>query len=170
MAHFALVWCTYVRNGGSMQTTVQLLDAVKAAKGISSDYALAPVLGMTRGAVSNYRQGTRVMDDVAAMKVADALGVDPAYVVACVHAERAVKEGDDARAAMWEIVAGKFQAAARRVAAFARAAAVLVMAVLLSLFVGGGPDGGAVASPLQPDNALPSLNRGAVVHYVKCDC
>lgn len=70
-------------------TTIEYLDAVKAAKGISSDYALAKLLGFPLSSVSSYRTGRRFFDDDAALTVAQALNINPLIVIAAVNAERA---------------------------------------------------------------------------------
>lgn len=125
-----------------MLTTNEFLDAVKAKHGIASDYKLGQFLELSENAVSHYRKGRSLFDTSVSLKVADALGIDRAFVVACVEHERAERAGKDQEAAMWEIVAGKFIAAAAR--KLNKAAAIFV-AVLLSMFLGGGPDGGAQA-------------------------
>lgn len=72
-----------------MRTTSDYLREAKKALGVSSDYALARELGLTRAAVSHYSCGRRVMDDDTALKVAEAIGVHPIEVLAAAHAERA---------------------------------------------------------------------------------
>ncbi len=58
------------------------IDRVKTAKGWESDYRASKELGLSRNAVSNYRVGHRsTLDDEVAMKVADALGVEPEFVL-----------------------------------------------------------------------------------------
>ncbi|KGI78247.1 helix-turn-helix domain-containing protein [Oleiagrimonas soli] len=47
------------QHGVFMSATNELLDKVKTALGVTSDAALARSLGMTAGAISNYRQHTR---------------------------------------------------------------------------------------------------------------
>lgn len=69
-------------------TTTEFLDLVKARHGLSSDYALADKLGLTRSMVSAYRNGKRMLGDESAMRVAELLELDPGFVLACVEAER----------------------------------------------------------------------------------
>jgi transcriptional regulator with XRE-family HTH domain len=71
-----------------MKTTVEFLDAVSAKLGGASDYAIAKELGVTRSAVSRYRNGHGGFDDETAMKVARVLDIDPGAVVTAAHAER----------------------------------------------------------------------------------
>lgn len=75
-----------------MQTTIEFLDACKAAQGLTSDYKLAKFLGVTQQSVNNYRQGKSFLCDETAIKVADCLGIYPALVLANIHAERAKGE------------------------------------------------------------------------------
>lgn len=70
------------------KTTVEFLDAVMKKHGITSDNKLSAFLGCTRSGISGYRYKKSYLDDEIALRVADALGLDPAYVVACCHAER----------------------------------------------------------------------------------
>ena len=69
--------------------TCDFLNAVKARHGIESDYQLAKKLGFTPQMVSRYRVGKDQLSDSAAIKVANLLEIDPAIVLASVHAERA---------------------------------------------------------------------------------
>lgn len=92
-----------------MRTTPEFLDAVKAAHNLPSDYALAIALGITRSSVSKLRNGKDCLGDETAEKVAELLGIEPAYVVACCHAERAKKPS---QRRLWETVAEKFAHAA----------------------------------------------------------
>jgi len=92
-----------------MQTTIELMDQAKAAAGIGSDYALAKLLGVSRAAVSQWRNGKGTMDDEAAAQVAALLQVEPGYVMACAQAERAKSEkarGRWARVAALLLAAG----------------------------------------------------------------
>ncbi|WP_290866713.1 hypothetical protein [Aquabacterium sp.] len=71
-----------------MLTTAKLLDAAKRAQGITSEYRLARVLGVTDSALWNYRHG-RTPDDERALKIAALAGLDARYVLVCLAAERA---------------------------------------------------------------------------------
>lgn len=68
------------------------LDLAKEKRGGISDYALAKELGITRAAVSDYRnRGTTLGDDVC-ISIAEILGIDPMQVIADQHGERAKSE------------------------------------------------------------------------------
>lgn len=71
-----------------MKTTLEFLEAIRAKLGGISDYAIAKELGVTRAAVSKYRNGLSGFDDETAVKVARVLDIDPAAVVTAAHAER----------------------------------------------------------------------------------
>jgi len=69
--------------------TLELLEAVKAKRGITSDYALAKVLGVTQQAVSSYRSGNSIINDDVCLSVASILDLQPIFVIAQANAERA---------------------------------------------------------------------------------
>ena len=102
-----------------MRTTIEFLDALKIKLGVSSDYALAAKLGITRAAVSGYRTGRDCFGDEMAVTVGELLGINPAFVMACAHAERAK--------------AGKVKN--YWIAAAERMAAAVFLAVCIGLFI-----------------------------------
>jgi len=69
--------------------TVDFLDAVKKRHGLTSDYQLAKLLRWNTQRISMYRHTPRELDDDACVQIAEALGVPPAYVMACIAAARA---------------------------------------------------------------------------------
>lgn len=87
----------------TVTSTTKWLDQAKEKLGLS-DYALAPLLGVTRSQMSRYRNGHDYLSDDAAIKLAELLGLDnPAPVIASAHAERS--KSDEVRA-FWERLAG----------------------------------------------------------------
>jgi transcriptional regulator with XRE-family HTH domain len=65
------------------------IDRVKASKGWESDYRVAKELGFSRNTIGNFRSGrSGTMDEETALKVAAALGIDPAAVIIDQVAER----------------------------------------------------------------------------------
>jgi hypothetical protein len=124
-----------------VKTTVQYLDALKRRLDLPSDYAVAKVLGITRAAVSRYRQAGGAFDDLTAVRAAELLGLDPLEVIAASNAERA--RDDDARR-VWERLWGKATGAAVTTA-FA--------ACIVGLAAAPSP---AQSAPLEPDNVLSS--------------
>jgi transcriptional regulator with XRE-family HTH domain len=97
---------------------------------LTSDYQLAKFLGVRQQTVSNYRNRKSGLDETMALKIADALGVDPAHVLTCVAAERAK---DAAVKKAWQ-----------------RAAAATAAAVLIALAL---PDPGAQLDALTISSA-----------------
>ncbi len=75
-----------------MKTTADFLDDLRAKYDLSSDYQLCKMLGMHRQQVSRYRLMKGAFDDVIAVKVAELLDLNPGYVMACMHAQRASEE------------------------------------------------------------------------------
>jgi len=68
--------------------TTFFLDRAKHKLGVDSDYALAKALKMRASTISGYRAGRSRMDDDAAFKVAQILGIDPILPIAAANAER----------------------------------------------------------------------------------
>lgn len=65
------------------------IDRAKKARGWESDYRAAQELGVTRSAVSKYRSAaTATLDDDVAIRVAEAIGVNPAGIIIDQAAER----------------------------------------------------------------------------------
>tara|TARA_Y100001938_G_scaffold145145_1_gene221203 strand:- start:1105 stop:1371 length:267 start_codon:yes stop_codon:yes gene_type:complete len=84
-----------------MLTTVELLNRVKAAYGLESDYSLAKKLSITPQAVSKYMKKRSFLDDRVSFIVAELLDLNPAYVVACTNMERAEKKEDKNGVSFW---------------------------------------------------------------------
>lgn len=88
-------------------TTIEYLQAVKTRLGITSDYALAARLGITRSAVSKLQMGKGIFGDDVALTVAQILDLNPLVVIAQANAERAPTAEMRAR---WTGVVEKFSA------------------------------------------------------------
>lgn len=71
-----------------MKTTIDFLNDLNSKLGDASDYRVAKELGVTKATVSTWRVGKGTMGEDAALRVADLLGEDPKFVLACVLAER----------------------------------------------------------------------------------
>ena len=85
--------------------TTEYLDAVKSRLEISSDYALAKVLGIARESVNAFRSGRSAMGIETCLKVGEILSVDGHAVYAQGQIERAKKpEIRD----FWQTVSEKF--------------------------------------------------------------
>jgi hypothetical protein len=84
-----------------MLTTLELLNRVKAAYSLDSDYALAKKLGISKQSVSYYYNKGSTLNDKTAFVVADLLELNPAYVVACSNMERAERQEDSVGVSFW---------------------------------------------------------------------
>jgi transcriptional regulator with XRE-family HTH domain len=119
-----------------MQTTLDYLNAAKQALGIDSDYALAKWLGVTKQSASNWKNGKNIIDDYAAAKIADALGLDPLEVIAVANMERSEQKQEKERRDYWRKI-------------FKRCAAAIVV---FFLYLPGGWS--SEANSLQSDNSI----------------
>jgi predicted transcriptional regulator len=73
-------------------TPYQWILKIKEKHGLDSDYKAAQLLGVTRGALSNYKVGRRLsLDETSAVKVAELLGEKPEAILLDQYAET-VKE------------------------------------------------------------------------------
>lgn len=88
-----------------MNTTTEFLEGVKAAYGLTSDYKLAKFLGISTASISRLMQKKDFLGDENAIKVANLLKIAPAYVLSCVHFERAKKAEEKA---VWQSIIEKF--------------------------------------------------------------
>ncbi len=115
-----------------MLTTSELLAAAKAAQGNCSYYRLARLMDVPERTMSRWSSGKNAPDDVHAARLAELAGLDPAEVVASINAERAT---EPAMRELWRAMAQRLHAAS-----------LAALAVILSLWIGGGPDGSAMAA------------------------
>lgn len=88
-----------------MKTTTEFLEGVKATYGLTSDYKLAKFLGISTASISRLMQKKDFLGDENAIKVANLLKIAPAYVLSCVHFERAKKAEEKA---VWQSIIEKF--------------------------------------------------------------
>lgn len=102
-----------------MKQSMDYLDQAKIKLGIESDYSMAKELGLTKQAISNYRNGKTSMDVYAACRIADVLKIDPMEVIAAANAER---EKNEDRKSYW---AKKWEAITATIAAAVFALGVL---------------------------------------------
>ena len=91
-----------------METTRDFMERLRARNGGCSNYHLAKILQISDSCLVRYTKDGKSMADSVALKVADQLGIDPAYVFACMAAERA---NDVESTRIWERIAEKFIAA-----------------------------------------------------------
>jgi|DeeseametMP0441B_FD_contig_21_1447427_length_523_multi_9_in_0_out_0_1 hypothetical protein len=84
-----------------MFKTVDLLNRVKAAYCLESDYATAKKLGITKQAMSRYMNKGYILDDKVAVTVAELLDLEPLQILACMHVERAERKEDTKLISFW---------------------------------------------------------------------
>jgi hypothetical protein len=72
-----------------MKTTADYLDELQQHFDVESDNALGAQLGMHRQQLSLYRNKKAAFDDEMCLRVAQILGADASYVMACMHWQRA---------------------------------------------------------------------------------
>jgi len=127
-----------------MQTVDQLLDAIKVRHKIVSDYKLAQFLGMTDSAIRNYRHKRSLPDEVACVKIAQALDLDGDVLAAQIQAQRArdVETKD-----FWRRLAVRLQTGAVH--------ASVMMALAMISIAGYAPNAEATAlSPAQKQGVV----------------
>src|SRR3569833_3855996 len=75
-----------------MKTTVDYMLALQKTLDLGTPYAIAKYLGIAPSSVYRYLAGEQKMDDYTALKVAQALELNPLEVIAATNAERAKNE------------------------------------------------------------------------------
>ncbi|HZT04327.1 MAG TPA: hypothetical protein VFA39_18920 [Steroidobacteraceae bacterium] len=130
-------------------TTVEFLDALKAQKGLTSDYQLWKALGWKQATMSSYRCGRTAMSGAHAIRIADELTLPRAYVLACMEAER---ENDDQVADVWQELARRLKGAAA--------------IILIALLFGGGAKNAIAAGVSAPSSAI-GASRSLYIMLIK---
>lgn len=82
--------------------TVEILDAVKQRHGLTSDYKLAKLLKTSPQKISNWRAGRTLPGTLSCFAIAEALGEQPAGIIALVELERAENGEEKADAEEWK--------------------------------------------------------------------
>lgn len=82
-----------------MKTTAEYMDEAKAKLGVSSDYALAAQLDITRQAISKYRHNERAFDNFTCMKIAEITGI---HLESIITDMEMMREKDVKRREAWE--------------------------------------------------------------------
>ncbi len=81
-----------------MNKSAELMDALKAKIGVSSDYALAKKLGVNQARISAYRHGKEKPDFYICVKAGIFLNLDPARIAAEIELE---KEKNEEKRGFW---------------------------------------------------------------------
>lgn len=74
----------------------ELLDEVKTARGLTTDSALADALGVSKQAVSNWRQGRNTPDPVQCAAIAGYTGLPLGKVLGIIGEARAISREEKA--------------------------------------------------------------------------
>lgn len=80
--------------------SVKYLEMVREKHHLKNDVALAEKLGMTKGGISHYLTGKRVMNEETCLAVAMALEINPLEVMMAAGIDRAEKTGQKS---LWEV-------------------------------------------------------------------
>lgn len=127
-----------------MKTLNEYVTELRQRQHLTSDYALAAYLGLTRQAVSKWKRLGLIADTPTAWRIAEGIGVDPAEVIAAAELARAERDHDDTRAKLWTQRLRQISAAC------------------LVVFLGFFHAGDASAAP------APAADQRGNVYYVKC--
>ncbi|MBB3016886.1 helix-turn-helix domain-containing protein [Cupriavidus alkaliphilus] len=122
------------------------LDAIKAQRGLKTDTELAEILGVKQNAVSQYRNGKRMPDNEACLRIAQALDMsDPMPVIMAADMDRAERAG---QRSLWEVFS-------RRMAQAAAPATLAVLVASVTNFV--TPSAAQAAPALDRDSRTLSV-------------
>lgn len=80
----------------------QLIDEIKIKYFFYSDNDVAKKLGVSRAAVSRYRNGTGSIEDKLAVEIAEMLRLDPMQVLASMRIERAERNNSLTEVVFWK--------------------------------------------------------------------
>jgi hypothetical protein len=89
--------------------SVRYLEQVRATLPKQTDQALADVLNISKGAVSHYVTGRRVMDEETCLAVAIQLDINPMEVMMAAGIDRAEKAGQQS---LWSVFSQRMAATA----------------------------------------------------------
>jgi len=84
--------------------STQYLDKLMSEKKLKNDAALAKFLELGKSNISQYRSGTRIMDNETCLKVALALEIDPIQIIMAADLDRAERTG---QRSLWEVFSMK---------------------------------------------------------------
>lgn len=105
--------------------SAKYLDDLKTVKGLATDKELADLLAVTKAAISQYRSGTRMMDNEMCLKIALELGIDPMRIIMTADIDRAERAGQHS---LWEVFS-------QRTAATPASAALALLLTIVTLFL-----------------------------------
>lgn len=79
----------------------KLLARAKVRYGVTSNYALAQKMGLTRSAIYNYDKGISFFDTKACVTLSHILGCTPYEIIAQTELERAKRAGNEKLINFW---------------------------------------------------------------------
>ena len=91
--------------------TLDYISAIKKKHNVTSDYAVAKLIGITPQKMSGYATGDALPGTLNCMKIAEVLEVNPLQVLADIEIERAEKQGKEDVAREWSGVLERIGAA-----------------------------------------------------------
>lgn len=84
-----------------------LIEKLKTAYNLPSDYAAAKKLGITKQSISKIRNNDSTFDDKTSFTIAELLNMNPAQVVALMNLERAKKQNKQELISFWSNYANR---------------------------------------------------------------
>jgi hypothetical protein len=132
-----------------MRTIGEVLDRAKQIQKVKSDYKLSLTVGIGESSLSAYRHGRGLPDEINCIKLAYAMGEDPALLTVQMQAHRA--KTDEARA-LWVSIAKRLQTGFSSLA-------FLVIVAIFSI--------AASALPISVATVSASSENVPAVYYVK---
>jgi transcriptional regulator with XRE-family HTH domain len=133
-----------------MENIKRLLDEVKKAKGIESDYALAKALSLPKQRISDYYKGKTSPDAYACLQISKALGRSRDEIDSLVQME---SEKDEVRREVW----AQYYKSIQRIAA----AVIMTFAFFATLIV--ADDAKAANNTTAYDVQIPSNTNYAFI-------
>jgi len=126
-----------------MRTITEVLDRAKRVQKVTSDYKLSLCVGIGESSLFAYRNKGVLPDEINCIKLANAMGEDPALLTVEMQAQRA--KTDEARG-VWLSIARRLQSGVANVLLMAVIAIVSVAASALPAWASGSTASKSVAS------------------------
>jgi transcriptional regulator with XRE-family HTH domain len=102
--------------------SAEYLDQVKQKLNLATDKELAEHFNVTKAAISQYKSGTRIMENEMCLAIALELNIDPMRVIMAADIDRATRSGQNS---LWTVFSQRMTATA--------ASAILALGVNLIL-------------------------------------
>lgn len=89
--------------------SAKFLDDVKTKLALHTDKELAEHFGVTKAAISQYKSGTRIMENEMCLAIALTLEIEPMRVIMAADIDRAERSGQHS---LWEVFSQRMAATA----------------------------------------------------------